>query len=60
MLERLAINDNNSICFAVHKSSNFNCNFISKIGTLMRSMSAWKKQKMLVGEGRAFNNEWFL
>jgi len=32
MLKRLAIND--IVCFAVHKSSNFNCNLVTSIGKL--------------------------
>jgi len=45
--------------FAVHKSSNFNCNLVSKISNLMRSMSSSKKQKIR-DEGRMFNDEWFV
>jgi len=37
----------NSICFAVHKSNNLNCDLVSKIGNFMRSMSCSKKQKIL-------------
>ena len=47
ILQRLAISDNNSICFVVHKSSNFNCKLVSKIGKFMRSMSYSKKRKIL-------------
>jgi len=59
ILKRLAINGNDSICFAVHKSSNFDCNLISKIGNFVRSMSASKKRKIL-DDGRMFSDEWFL
>jgi len=45
--------------FAVHKSCNFNCNLVSKIGNLMRNMSTSKKRKIL-DEGRMFNDEWFV
>jgi len=37
----------NSICFAVHKSNNLNCDLVSKIGNFMRNMSCSKKQKIL-------------
>jgi len=59
MLQRLAISDNNSICFAVHKSSNFNCNLVSKIVNFMRSMLCSKKRK-IIDEGRVFKDEWFV
>jgi len=58
MLKSVAINDNNSVCFAVHKSSNSNCNLVSQIGNFMGSMSYWKNRKIL--EGRMFNGEWFV
>jgi len=35
------------VCFAVHKSSNFNCTLVSKIDNYMRSMSCSKKRKIL-------------
>jgi len=59
MLQKLAINDSNSICFAVCNSSMFNCNLISTIGKFMRSMSCSKKRKIL-DEGRMFRDEWFV
>ena len=57
-LKRLVINDNNSICFAVQKSSSFDCNLASKIVNLMRSMSCLKKRKNL--EGRMSDDEWLV
>ena len=48
MLKSLAINDNNSICFAVHKSNSLNCNLVSKIGNFMRSMSCPKNEKFFM------------
>jgi len=59
MLQRLAINDNNSICFVLHKNSNFNCNLVSKIGKFMQSMSCSKKRKIL-DKGRIFKDKWFV
>jgi len=44
------------LCFAVHKSKNFNCNFVSKIGNFMQRMSCLKKWKIL-DEGWMFNDE---
>jgi len=51
----LAINDNNSIWFAVRKSSNFVFHLVSKIGDFMRSMSCSRKLKVR-DEGQ-MNNE---
>ena len=53
MLKRLAIDYNNSIRFAVHKSNNLNCDLVSEIGNFMRSTSCSKKQKIF-HEGRMF------
>jgi len=58
MLNRLAINNNISICFAVNKSSSFNCNLVGKIGNFLRSMSRSRNRRIL--ERRMFNYEWFV
>jgi len=58
MLQRLATNDK-SICFAVHKSSDFHCNLVSKIGKFMRSTPCSKKRK-IIDEGAMFKDEWFV
>jgi len=57
MLKRLPINDNN-ICFAVHKNSNFNIILVAKIGNFLRSMCS--KTRKILDEGRMFNDEWFM
>jgi len=49
MLEGLAINDNN-ICFAVHESSTFSWNLMSRCS----------KKRNILDEGRMFNDEWFM
>jgi len=43
--------DDNSICFAVHKRNNLNCDLVSKIGNFMRSMSCSRKRKFLMKGG---------
>jgi len=45
MLKRLPIIDYSSVCFAVHKISNFNGKLVSKIGNFMRSMLSSNKTK---------------
>jgi len=50
MLEELVINDNNNICFAVHESSSFSLNLISR----------FSKTRSILDEGRMFNDEWFM
>jgi len=59
MLKRLAIDNNNNLCFPVHKINNLNCNLVSKIGNFMRSMSCLQKRKIR-HERRMFNNELFV
>ena len=50
VLEGWAINDNNNICFAVHKSSTFSWNLIPRCS----------KKRNILDEGRMFNDEWFM
>jgi len=50
MLEELAINDNNNICFAVDESSSFSWNLISRCSI----------KRNILDEGRMFNDEWFM
>ena len=51
MLQRLAISDNNSVCFAVHKSRNFNCNLVSKMANLCDACRVRKNEKFLMKAG---------
>jgi len=50
MLEELAINDNNNICFAVHESCCFSLNLISRCS----------KKRNILDERMMFKDEWFM
>ena len=52
VLKRLAIDDNDSICFAVRKSSNFNCNLVSqRLAILYEACLLRKNEKLLMKGG---------
>jgi len=52
MLKRLPINDNKSVCFAIHKISNFNGSLVSRLAILCEACRVRKKRKILKGPGR--------
>ena len=52
ILKRMPINNNNRVCFAIHKISSFNGSLVSRLAILCEACRVRKIRKILEGPGR--------